>query len=151
MLVTWTYHGRPPKYSEMALAPSVVGGKAYVSRFGTWNKALAAFVERVNAEPVLKTPVVVSDALQISDEPLLEQTKRTSEDTREIPLGLRFRILHRDRFKCVLCGDHPARSADCRLHVDHLLPWSKGGKTREDNLRTLCSVCNVGRGDRFTD
>ncbi|OPF97565.1 HNH endonuclease [Rhodopseudomonas palustris] len=60
-------------------------------------------------------------------------------------------MLHRDRFKCVLCGDHPARNVECNLHIDHLVPWSKGGKTREDNLRTLCAMCNMGRGNRFTD
>jgi 5-methylcytosine-specific restriction endonuclease McrA len=60
-------------------------------------------------------------------------------------------VLHRDRFKCMLCGDHPARNAECVLHVDHVIPWSKGGKTSEDNLRTLCATCNVGRGNRFAD
>lgn len=37
------------------------------------------------------------------------------------------------------------------LHVDHVIPWSKGDKTREDNLRTLCATCNVGRSNRFAD
>lgn len=73
------------------------------------------------------------------------------EDRRDPSIGLRFKVLQRDRFKCVLCGDHPARNAECVLHVDHVIPWSKGGKTREDNLRTLCATCNVGRGNRFTD
>jgi len=71
------------------------------------------------------------------------------EDRREPSIGLRFKVLQRDRFKCQLCGDHPARNADCVLHVDHIIPWSKGGKTREDNLRTLCATCNIGRGNRF--
>ena len=62
-----------------------------------------------------------------------------------------FKVLQRDRFKCVLCGDHRGRNQECVLNVDHQIPWSKGGKTREDNLRTLCATCNVGRGDRFTD
>ena len=50
LLIVWTYYGRPPKYLEMGVPPSEVGSKAYMRRFGTWNKALAAFVERVNAE-----------------------------------------------------------------------------------------------------
>jgi 5-methylcytosine-specific restriction endonuclease McrA len=73
------------------------------------------------------------------------------EDRRDPSIGLRFKVLKRDRFKCVLCGDHPARNAECVLHVDHLIPWSKDGKTREDNLRTLCANCNIGRGNRFDD
>ncbi len=77
--------------------------------------------------------------------------KPPPEDRRDPSLGLRFKVLQRDRFKCVVCGDHPARNAECLLHVDHLIPWSKGGKTREDNLRTLCATCNIGRGNRFDD
>jgi len=73
------------------------------------------------------------------------------EDRRDPSIGLRFRVLQRDRFKCVLCGDHPARNAECVLHVDHVVPWSKGGKTQEDNLRTLCATCNIGRSNRFGD
>ncbi|MGA3403370.1 MAG: HNH endonuclease [Acetobacteraceae bacterium] len=47
-------------------------------------------------------------------------------------------------------GRH-TRNPECFLHVDHILPWSRGGKTREDNLRTLCEICNVAGGNRFSD
>lgn len=153
MLVVWTHYGRPPKYSEMSLPPSQVGGKAYMLRFGTWNKALAAFVERVNAETQEReddsepAPSASARPLAVPQSPPM----REGEDARGIPLGLRFRVLHRDRFKCVLCGDHPARNLECRLHVDHIVPWSKGGRTQEDNLRALCEGCNVGRSNRFLD
>jgi 5-methylcytosine-specific restriction endonuclease McrA len=30
--------------------------------------------------------------------------------------------------------------------VDHIVAFSRGGKTREDNLRTLCADCNKGKG-----
>lgn len=76
---------------------------------------------------------------------------KSPEDQRSPSLGLRFKVLSRDRFKCVLCGDNPARNAECDLHLDHVNPWSNGGKTREDNLRTLCATCNIGRGNRFSD
>lgn len=151
MLAVWTHYGRPPKHLEMGLSPSKVGGKAYIKRFGTWNKALAAFVDRVNAEPGPDVPPIDSNELMAPGPSLEERPVRNGEDARDIALGLRFRVLHRDRFKCVLCGDHPARNADCRLHVDHILPWSKGGRTREDNLRALCAKCNVGRGNHFLD
>ncbi len=152
MLAVWTHYGRPPKHSEMALPPSEVGGKAYMTRFGTWNKALAAFVERMNAELApTPAPMETSGETRSAGERPAQRPVRTDEDVRNIPLGLRFRVLHRDRFKCILCGDHPARNPECRLHVDHLMPWSKGGKTHEDNLRTLCADCNLGRGNRFWD
>jgi len=135
----------------MGLPPSKVGGKAHVKRFKTWNKTLAAFVERVNQDSEPGSALDVREADVLVPDSTLPPRTCTSEESRDIPLGLRFRVLHRDRFKCVLCGDHPARNAECVLHVDHLLPWSKGGKTRENNLRTLCAICNVGRGNRFSD
>lgn len=60
---------------------------------------------------------------------------------------LRYEILRRDNFKCVICG----RSADdgITLHVDHIMPVSKGGKTVESNLRTLCADCNLGKSDSY--
>jgi 5-methylcytosine-specific restriction endonuclease McrA len=97
-------------------------------------------------------PQAASQASARSRVTRLTQTNaRPPEERRDPSIGLKFRVLHRDRFKCVLCGDHPARNAECVLHVDHVTPWSKGGKTREDNLRTLCATCNIGRGNRFDD
>jgi hypothetical protein len=149
MLAVWTHYGRPPQYKEMAQPPSKVGGKAYMSRFGTWNKALAAFVERVNADPDEQaTPTTPIE--DCSEHEPLAATK-PERDKREISLGLRFRVLHRDRFKCVLCGDSPAVNLACVLHVDHIVPWSKGGRTAIDNLRSLCGSCNLGRGNRYED
>lgn len=154
LLAVWTHYRRPPQYLEMGLRPSQVGGKAYVKRFRTWNKALAAFVERVNRDtgsrPELETREATISVPELAS-PELASLLLAPEENRDIPLGLRFRVLHRDRFKCVLCGDHPARNAECVLHVDHLIPRSKGGKGREDNLRTLCATCNIGRGNRFAD
>jgi 5-methylcytosine-specific restriction endonuclease McrA len=54
-------------------------------------------------------------------------------------------VLRRDGFKCVLCGRSPATEVGCRLQVDHLEPFSKGGKTTIENLRTLCERCNLGK------
>ena len=61
--------------------------------------------------------------------------------------SLRYDILRRDRFRCVICG----ASADdgARLHVDHIIPVSKGGKSEYDNLRTLCERCNIGKSDKI--
>jgi len=151
MLEVWTHYGRPPQYREMGELPSVVGGKAYVKRFGTWNKALAAFVDRVNADPDYLPPEVVPTAKTTDAEQPLDANQDMGRDKREISLGLRFRVLHRDRFKCVLCGDSPPVNPICVLHVDHIVPWSKGGRTAIENLRSLCGPCNMGRGNRYND
>ncbi|MGH8524636.1 MAG: HNH endonuclease [Gammaproteobacteria bacterium] len=71
------------------------------------------------------------------------ETKRTPRDP---SLRLRFRILQRDRFACQGCGASPAITVGVELHVDHVIPWSEGGETTTENLRTLCSRCNLGKG-----
>lgn len=42
----------------------------------------------------------------------------------------------------------PADPSAADLHVDHVVPWSEGGKTRIENLLTLCASCDMGRGNR---
>lgn len=61
--------------------------------------------------------------------------------------SLRYDIMNRDNFTCVLCGVSARQGA--RLHVDHIIPISKGGKSTPNNLRTLCERCNVGKSDKI--
>lgn len=60
--------------------------------------------------------------------------------------SLRYKIMQRDNFECVICGASKADGA--KLHVDHIIPVSKGGFTTEENLQTLCSDCNIGKGSK---
>lgn len=145
LLTVWAHYGRPPTYREMGSLPSRVGGKAYKLRFGSWNKALHAFTLRANSG-VDPAPEVIAEAASSTTE---ESTGKRGP--RDVPLGLRFKILRRDRFRCVLCGDNPPQNPDCVLNVDHINPWSLGGATVEENLRTLCAACNVGRSNRYND
>lgn len=149
LLTVWTHHGRPPRFREMGEPPSKVGVAPYVERFGTWKKALAAFVERVNSDLEISAfdpkPVGAAPA----DEQISMPINISDRDKRTISLGVRFQVLSRDRFKCVLCGDNPSSNPVCVLHVDHVIPWSKGGLTNAENLRSLCGSCNIGRGNRY--
>lgn len=60
---------------------------------------------------------------------------------------LRYSILKRDGFRCQICGR--GEKDGVKLHVDHIIPVSKGGKTVPKNLRTLCEDCNLGKGDEL--
>jgi 5-methylcytosine-specific restriction endonuclease McrA len=60
---------------------------------------------------------------------------------------VRWRILKRDEYRCVLCGRSPATHAGLSLQIDHVIPVSRGGGDEEANLRTLCGECNNGRKD----
>jgi len=55
----------------------------------------------------------------------------------------RYDIMKRDGFKCKLCGISADEGA--KLEVDHILAVSRGGKSTDNNLRTLCRECNQGK------
>lgn len=145
LLAVWTHCRRAPRYAEMQLAPSLIGGSTYVKKFGSWTAAKHAFSERITSD------IRLADAGQARPSPSSQRTltspSRRAEDQREIRLGLRYEVLRRDHFKCVTCG-RTATDIACVLHVDHVEPFSKGGKTEKENLRSLCDFCNLGKGDR---
>ena len=62
---------------------------------------------------------------------------------RSNPNFTRFNVFLRDKFSCQYCGNKN------ELTFDHLLPWSRGGKTDCDNVVTSCSECNVEKGGRL--
>lgn len=45
---------------------------------------------------------------------------------------------------CPICGKH--HEID-EMEGDHIIPWSKGGKTTIDNLQMLCKKCNREKGN----
>ena len=72
-------------------------------------------------------------------------SKNADRGSRTIPAALRFEVFRRDGFTCTFCGRTPP---DVRLHADHLMPWSQGGPSTLENLRTACSDCNLGKTAR---
>ena len=60
-----------------------------------------------------------------------------------IPLNLRRRVLERDGYYCVYC-DEDLRDAE--IHMDHVIPESKGGETSYNNLQVTCRKCNLAKG-----
>jgi hypothetical protein len=63
--------------------------------------------------------------------------------SRTLSYALRFQVLRRDGFACTYCG---RQAPQVKLHIDHLVPWSRGGSNSPDNLRTACEECNLGKG-----
>ena len=74
-------------------------------------------------------------------------TINIKRNTRTISDKLRYQVLKRDNFKCCACGASPAKDPSVELHIDHIIPWSKGGESTLKNLQTLCSKCNIGKSD----
>lgn len=65
----------------------------------------------------------------------------------EVSDSLRYDIMKGDNFRCTICG--ASANEGVRLHIDHIIPVSKGGKSNIENLRTLCERCNVGKSDKI--
>lgn len=130
----WTMLGRQPSYGDMR--GSRFSPEGYAHRYGSWTAALLTFQEWIDR----------SDFAQAVEAPSRSSSHQRPYG-RTPSLRLRFQVLQRDRFSCVDCGRSPATTPDTILHVDHIVPFSKGGATELNNLQTLCDRCNLGKSD----
>ncbi|QUR69975.1 HNH endonuclease [Mycobacterium spongiae] len=69
------------------------------------------------------------------------------QERNRMTASLRYQVLSRDGSRCQQCGANP-QTRGVTLHVDHIVPVSKGGKTEMGNLQTLCEFCNLGKSNR---
>ena len=132
----WRKLGRQPAWRELTKHGgfSKFAGATYKRRFGTWHNALRAFEAFTHKRSRC-------DALP-------PRAKAMARPSRDINWRLRATVLIRDNCLCRMCGASPAKDPAVTLHVDHIVPWSKGGQTVLGNLQTLCATCNIGKGDR---
>jgi hypothetical protein len=60
-------------------------------------------------------------------------------------------IFERDRWKCCYCGCKVSKKYDPNHdrypNLDHVIPISKGGSHRPENLQCLCRACNLEKSD----
>jgi hypothetical protein len=150
----WTHFGRQPKYGEVISPLSEFHGSNYAKRFGSWQLALEAFVDYINNIEDDSEMTEVEESQLIAINPTPKESKsvekiKIKKTSRTINLRLRFMILQRDNFTCKKCGQSPAKNPNIILHVDHIIPWSKGGETVIENLETLCKECNLGKSNVF--
>lgn len=61
-----------------------------------------------------------------------------------LPLSRRT-VLARDHYTCQYCNAQPGKA---QLTIDHVLPRSRGGEARWENVVTACAACNRRKGDR---
>ncbi len=58
--------------------------------------------------------------------------------------SIRYNVLKRAKHRCELCG---GREYQVALHVDHIIPRSKGGPDDISNFQALCMTCNTNKRD----
>ena len=61
------------------------------------------------------------------------------------PAFTRFNLFLRDGFRCQYCG------AGDDLTFDHVVPRSRGGRTRWDNVVAACAQCNLKKANRLPE
>ena len=125
----WRYFGRQPRYHKVVKPLSRYSNSTYAHRFGSFFRALEAFVASVNG---------------ITKEKRIEKGTRSP---RSLNYRVRFRVLQRDGYRCCACGALPAKDPNVVLHIDHIIPVSYGGSNDMENLQTLCAKCNLGKGN----
>ena len=147
----WIKLGRQPTSSDIKAGISQYSLHAYAEHFGGWRGALQAFMQYIEAksddESIDEEPY--ADVKDIGEESVAckEIGHLRHKTSRNVNLRLRYEVFCRDNFKCCICGNSPAKDPATKLHVDHIMPWSKGGETVMENLQTLCSKCNLGKSN----
>ncbi len=64
---------------------------------------------------------------------------------RAFSLSMKRAAYERQKGICVKCNNHFELA---EMQGDHIVPWSKGGKTTADNCQMLCQKCNATKSDR---
>ena len=112
---------------------------------GIWSfngvfKLVDAYEKQVNNRKVFKF------ILQLTDEKIkgLKEVIELEEDARVIPSEVKAKVWKRDKGQCVQCGSKE------HLHFDHILPYSKGGTSRDErNIQLLCAKHNLQKSDKI--
>lgn len=133
--------GRRPFKTDLYKFGSRFSEGPYYRRWGSWIKACEAALEWEGNRGRSSAPTAGSRDGGSNVKRLDGYSKRA------IPLRIRYEILKRDNFICQTCGMSPATVPGTTLHVDYILPESKGGKLELNNLRCLCDACNLGKGN----
>jgi hypothetical protein len=142
----WRKLGRQPVAYELVKRDGLsrFSTTTYQRRFGTWNKALQAFATFIDSGTDGQAAGIERDE---DPAPVDAGPAGKRREPRRLNWRLRAMVLIRDNCLCRMCGASPAKDPAVTLHVDHIEPWSKGGRTTLANLQTLCSTCNIGKAD----
>lgn len=71
--------------------------------------------------------------------PLKDSKRNFDESQRQV-------IYRKDKGVCQICG----KECDWNdWEADHIVPWSKGGKTEIENGQVLCPTCNSKKSDNL--
>ena len=133
------------KYKEGAAPPERV--KVFEKiRPGIWVynglfKLIDCWTEESGGRNVFKFKLQVAG---IDDGSRLGIVPTELEDDRLIPSWVKLEVWKRDKGRCIAC------SATSGLHFDHIIPYSKGGSSKDPaNIQILCGRHNLAKRDKI--
>jgi len=139
----WQKVGQRPSKTEWEMSEPKFSYSNFKKRFGGWTNACLKFIEFKMGADILADDFVLREKKDQHG----SKIEYIKEKSRDVPLGLRLKVLSRDNFRCIFCGKSPATDFGIKLHIDHVMPFSKGGHSVLDNLQTLCAECNLGKSN----
>ena len=80
----------------------------------------------------------------LSDRTLFEKLNLRTFDIDDMRVAY-----ERQKGHCPYCKDKNRVFKFEEMRGDHIKPWSKGGKTKPENLQMLCADCNARKSDKF--
>jgi len=145
----WRKLGHRPSRDEWRKMKPIISYDSIYRRFGGWTNACLKFIEYKSGSSVVSSHKVFGKVDTSKTRAISPKVNATEiEKTRSISLNIRLKVLNRDKFRCVFCGKSPATDIGTQLHIDHIVPFSKGGGNNLENLQTLCFECNLGKSNR---
>ena len=69
---------------------------------------------------------------------VLENNRRDKKANDKLSPGIVNKLLVLQKGKCPVCRKNLGQ----RYHIDHVMPFAKGGKNVDDNVQLLCARCN---------
>jgi 5-methylcytosine-specific restriction endonuclease McrA len=139
------FHEAVRKYKEGTASPERV--RVYEKiRSGIWVynglfELVDCWTERSGGRKVFKFKLQFS-VTDERDRPTI--TPPTLEDDRLIPSWVKLEVWKRDQGRCQKCG------ATSGLHFDHIIPYSKGGSSKDPaNIQILCGSHNLAKRDNI--
>ena len=139
----WEKIGRQPSKKDFVKPYSKYSYDTYPRRFGTYRKALEAFVESFEG----KDNEPNEEKRELNTSNITVNFVALHKTSRNISWRLRFLVMRRDSFKCCFCGKSPVTHQGIVLEIDHIKSWAEGGETELENLQTLCQPCNGGKSN----
>lgn len=110
----------------------------------TDSEKVAAFEKELIKEKLLQKKRK-QDLEKIALQELMDEGEIFPEANKRppIPKEVVDAVWNRDGGRCVYCGSTE------NLHLDHIIPFSKGGDTSVENLQLLCQKCNLQKSNKI--